>query len=1234
MAHRLKHRRRMFERLEARDLLASVVMQSLSADGGTQLALTYEVLEPTTELNVGIYRNSGATLADAVLLDNATLTNPQDLTVGVHVKNFTIGSGPDQIALPGAGASDVEQDYAIWAVADPTIPSSVNTAVFAGVYHAPLSDVFVHGSSRPDSVVIDSSYRVTLNGMMKRYSSADVTGFRVRSHDGHDAVNASTAAKVVSIYGGSGNDALKGGSVADSLFGGTGDDELVGGRGNDALDGGEGSDVYPIAGTNQGADIYLDRGIVGVDRIVATANSTSITLGASFSAASGIEAIAANGFSRVSLVGTSGINTFDFSALTLTGLSIVDSLAGADAIVGSSGDDLIRPGTGNDNVDGGSGTDVVHFAGTLATYSIVRTGDTVVVKDLATTVNGNDGTDALRGIEVLRFLDGDYNLMGPANSPPLALPDSLTVTEDDAVQTISVLANDLDPDLGDALSIVSVSGPALRGTVAISADGLGIDYRPGNSFQSMSSGQSEVELFTYTIADSAGAQATASVTVTVTGANDQPLAVNDSITVSDASSATIVQVLANDTDVDAGDTKRVVSINSAGVRGIVQIPAGGTGVLFLPNNAYAYLKAGESAIETITYTMSDAAGLQSTATLLVTVTGSNQAPVAMADAATLSENASSTSLDVLVNDTDVDMGDTKTVLSVNGAGYPDGWELVCIYGVCAPVAYPGVPAIRGMLTVAPDGKGVTYSPGNVFQYLRAGQTATERFTYTMADSAGATSTAWVTVSIVGANDAPVAVADNLIVAKNSAPVTVNVLANDTDLDSGDTKRVLSIDTAGLRGSATISVGGTSVIYAVGNNFLDLLPGQVAVDTFTYSMVDAAGALSTTSVVVRVNETNSAPTAVADNGAAIENGVPVTIDVLSNDTDEDAGDTKSVVSVSSVDSVSGVGLQGAVSVAPGGSGIIYAVGNAFQSLALGATATETFTYTMRDSLGAQSTATVQVTVTGVNDSPVAIADSAIASEDGAPITINVLANDSDIDAADSKQIVSVLGTNLQGAVSIAADGTAIVYSVGGAFQSLRAGASATEVFSYTMRDTAGATSTANVTVSITGVNDSPVAIANAFSVTEDSTATTLAVLANDTDPDAGDTKRVVSVNTLGMLGTVTVAAGGTGVIYNAGSVYQHLIAGQTATETFTYTMSDAAGALSTASVTLTITGITDGPKANNDMVFAMEDGGPIVIDVLANDVSDLEPSSSLTITSIDGAGQYASLTLIMIYGVGV
>ena len=77
----------------------------------------------------------------------------------------------------------------------------------------------------------------------------------------------------------------------------------------------------------------------------------------------------------------------------------------------------------------------------------------------------------------------------------------------------------------------------------------------------------------------------------------------------------------------------------------------------------------------------------------------------------------------------------------------------------------------------------------------------------MEDGSGATSTATVTVTIVSANDAPTAVADKATVQEDSPAVTIDVLADDTDPDKGDSKTVLSIDTEDALGKVTIADSG-------------------------------------------------------------------------------------------------------------------------------------------------------------------------------------------------------------------------------------------------------------------------------------------------------------------------------------------------------------------------------------------------------------------------------------------
>ncbi|TFI58092.1 tandem-95 repeat protein [Sphingomonas parva] len=358
--------------------------------------------------------------------------------------------------------------------------------------------------------------------------------------------------------------------------------------------------------------------------------------------------------------------------------------------------------------------------------------------------------------------------------------------------------------------------------------------------------------------------------------------------------------------------------------------------------------------------------------------------------------------------------------------------------------------------------------------------------------------------------------------------------------------------------------------------------------------------------------NRTPTARADAASVSEDG-SIQIDVLANDSDPDAGDGKTIVSLGTS------GTLGTASIV--GGKISYAPGAGFQSLGAGQTATDTLTYTMRDSAGATSTATVTVTITGANDGPAAIADSVVVSEDSGA-TIDVLANDTDVDAGDSKAIVSVSANPAHGSAAVI-DGK-VAYTPGAFFQSLAAGQSATETLTYTMRDAAGATSSATVTVTVTGANDAPTAAADDASVSEDGSVT-LNLLANDADADAGATLTLDGVDTHGTLGQVKIGVAGQ-VTYDPGTAFQHLAAGEIATDSFTYSVRDEHGALSQATVTLTITGedepAPEGPVANDDALAFVAYQGAVEIDgLLDNDFGEGLQLSGVDDESAAGARLY-------------
>ncbi len=185
-------------------------------------------------------------------------------------------------------------------------------------------------------------------------------------------------------------------------------------------------------------------------------------------------------------------------------------------------------------------------------------------------------------------------------------------------------------------------------------------------------------------------------------------------------------------------------------------------------------------------------------------------------------------------------------------------------------------------------------------------------------------------------------------------------------------------------------------------------------------------------------------------------------------------------------------------------------------------------------------------------PVANNDSATTAEDTA-VTIPVLANDTGVTGG----TVSLVAAPALGTAAVQADGT-VLYTP-------NLNRNGTDAFTYHVTTVGGTVSnTATVTVAISAVNDAPVANPDILSATANIPAT-LNVLANDTDPDVGDTLSVASVSAVtaaaGTLGTATATAAGNAVSFTATAAGSY---------SFSYQARDAAGALSnSATVTVTV-----------------------------------------------------------------
>ncbi|MCD4780029.1 MAG: tandem-95 repeat protein [Candidatus Omnitrophica bacterium] len=257
---------------------------------------------------------------------------------------------------------------------------------------------------------------------------------------------------------------------------------------------------------------------------------------------------------------------------------------------------------------------------------------------------------------------------------------------------------------------------------------------------------------------------------------------------------------------------------------------------------------------------------------------------------------------------------------------------------------------------------------------------------------------------------------------------------------------------------------------------------------------------------------------------------------------------------------------------------------------------------------------------LNQPPVANDDSGTTDED-TPVIIDAMANDTDPDG-DSLSVISMDTTGIVGLVTNHGDGN-FTYGPNGQFESLQVGESDTDSFTYNVSDGNGGTDEATVTITINGVNDAPVANDDSATTGED-TLVTIDVVANDSDPD-GDTLLVDSVDSTGTEGQVTDNGDGT-ITYNPDGQFEYLQVGDSATDSFNYTVSDGNGGTDEATVTITINGVNDAPVANDDNYITAENTVLTVSapGVLGND-ADIDEGDTLTAILIDGPAN-GSVTL--------
>jgi VCBS repeat-containing protein len=857
------------------------------------------------------------------------------------------------------------------------------------------------------------------------------------------------------------------------------------------------------------------------------------------------------------------------------------------------------------------------------------------------------------------------------NHSPVSLSDSGFTTESAKlfVPSSGILSNDYDPD-GGLLVVGAVNGSsenigkafALGGGLCIVNIDGSYSFDPDGHYESLALGQTAVESFVYQSKDPYGALGNPTlVTIAIIGENDPPAANND-VGITDEHNVINIPelgLLFNDSDVDNGTVLSVSKVNgsAANVGNTLTLASGALLTVnadgsysFDPNGKYESLAQGQTATAIFTYQPMDEQGALSAtvATVTITINGVNDAPIANNDVGgTTNENTilNVAAGGILTNDTDVDTGATKTVGTVNGLAVNVG----------VPIAI----GAGGLLTVNANGS-YSFNPNGKYASLAVGQTATENFSYQAKDEFGALSNvAMVKLTITGVNNVPAAVADTGVTDEHTilTVAKAGLLLNDIDPDNGAVLSITKVNglATNVGKALTLASGALLTVNADGSysfnpngKYESLAQGKSTTATFTYQAIDDKGALSVASptVTITINGVNDAPVANNDVGTTKENTIlnVAAGGILTNDTDVDTGATRTVGIVNGLAANVGVpiaiGAGGLLTVNANGSYSFNPNGK-YASLAVGQSATETFSYQAKDQFGVLSNvATVKLTITGVNNAPVAVADTGVTDEHTV-LTVakaGLLLNDTDVDngAILSVGRVNGVAANVGKAISIGAGALLKVNADGsysfdpnGKYESLAQGKSSKVSFTYQAVDTQGALSAAaTVTLTINGVNDAPIAVNDVRTISENTKLSVAAagVLSNDTDVDAGATRTVGEVNGTGSIGSqITLASGALltlnsngSYVYNPNGKFNYLAAGVNGTDSFTYKALDDKGALSNlATVTLTITGVNNAPVAVNDMGSTTENAKLVAPTgtLLLNDY-DVDIGNTILISTIN------------------
>ena len=459
------------------------------------------------------------------------------------------------------------------------------------------------------------------------------------------------------------------------------------------------------------------------------------------------------------------------------------------------------------------------------------------------------------------------------------------------------------------------------------------------------------------------------------------------------------------------------------------------------------------------------------------------------------------------------------------------------------------------------------------------------FTYTIRNNATPpdTATGTVSINVTSVNDAPRVIGTQFSVAEDvTTPLVITAAQIFSPGPANESTETITLSALGTTPNGTVSIVGNSINFTPAANFF----GNAI---FTVTGTDNGTPASSTVATITVNVTpvNDAPVpfsgtlTVAEDGSLVLIGAGAGTDIL---TSSNPGPNEASTQTVRLISIQSPTAQAGTITTVGGVTTYRPAANFF--------GTDTFTYTISDNATpteATAVGTVTINVTGVNDAPTAVNDTGESARFvvlgiNVANSLAVMRNDSagPFETNDTINIVSVTTPTI-GTATVNAAGTAVLFTPPtGSFNT-------TSTFSYTIRDSGGLTSTANVEVLIIPPV-LPFALTDTASIPEDSSAFTIDVIANDF-ANAGATKDLLTFGQPAAgTGTVVLNDNGTATNFSDDKLVYTPPANFFGDAVFTYTMNDtnAGSVASTGTVTITVTPVNDAPSAADRTAVTNED----------------------------------------------